>query len=286
MKLFIVSGTSGAGKSVVLNALEDLGLYCIDNLPLSLLTPFAEHLRGLERPPFQDAAVAIDARNLTSDFNQFPGIRENLAKLGLACRVIFLDAADDSLIKRFSETRRRHPLTDGEVPLTEAIAEERRLLEPISSLADIRIDTGRTNVHQLRDLVLDRIRHSGESGMSVLFESFGYKHGVPVDADFVFDVRCVPNPHWEPGLQPLTGRDRGVIEFLEAQPAADRMFEDIRGFLETWLPEFEADNRSYMTIAIGCTGGRHRSVYFAERLAEYFQAGQRHVLTRHREFSQ
>lgn len=285
MRLYIVSGTSGSGKSVVLHALEDLGLYCIDNLPLELLTPFAEHLRGVGSPAFQDAAVAVDARNLTSDFSRFSDILANLDAQGMDCHTIFLDAADDILIKRFSETRRRHPLTDGEVPLTEAIRQERGLLEPISSLAEFRIDTGRTNVHQLRELILERIERADGHGMSVLFESFGYKHGVPVDADFVFDVRCLPNPHWDPSLQPLTGRDAKVIGFLEAQPAVDEMYRDIEGLLLRWLPRFEADNRSYLTVAIGCTGGRHRSVYFVERLARFFGERQRNVLTRHRELS-
>ncbi|HKJ77704.1 MAG TPA: RNase adapter RapZ [Gammaproteobacteria bacterium] len=285
MRLYIVSGTSGSGKSVVLHALEDLGLYCIDNLPLELLPPFAEHLRGVGSPAFQDAAVAVDARNLTSDFSRFPDILAHLEGQGLECHTLFLDAADDSLIKRFSETRRRHPLTDGEVPLAEAIRLERGLLEPISSQAEFRIDTGRTNVHQLRELILSRIQHATGRGMSVLFQSFGYKHGVPVDADFVFDVRCLPNPHWETRLQPLTGLDAKVVTFLEEQPTVDEMYRDIQGFLAHWLPRFEADNRSYLTVAIGCTGGRHRSVYFVERLARSFGEHRNNVLTRHRELS-
>lgn len=294
MRFYIVSGTSGSGKSVVLHALEDMGLYCIDNLPLELLPPFAEHLRGVGSPAFQDAAVAVDARNLTSDFSRFPDILADLTGQGLECHVIYLDAADDSLLKRFSETRRRHPLTAspgagrdsaGGVPLAEAIRQERGLLEPIASQAEIRIDTGRTNVHQLRELILDRIRHATDRGMSVLFQSFGYKHGVPVDADFVFDVRCLPNPHWEPPLQPLTGLDAKVVTFLEEQPAVDEMYRDVQGFLERWLPRFEADNRSYLTVAIGCTGGRHRSVYFVERLARFFSENRNNVLTRHRELS-
>jgi UPF0042 nucleotide-binding protein len=285
MRFFVISGTSGAGKSIALHALEDQGAYCIDNLPLELLVPFARQIEGAPRHHFSDTAVGVDARNLATDFERFPAILEELRGLGLDCRVLFLDADDETLLKRFSETRRRHPLTGEGVSLAEAIRRERTLLEPIAFKADIRLDTTRTNIHQLRDELLTRVARPTRPGMSILIQSFGYKHGVPVDADFVFDVRCLPNPHWEPRLRALTGKDREVAEFLQAQPSVYRMFATMKDFLETWLPQFEADRRSYLTIAIGCTGGQHRSVYFAERLVEHFKTTKTNVIARHRELS-
>ncbi len=287
MRLFVVSGTSGAGKSVVLDVLEDLGFYCIDNLPASLLPAFADEMVKADRHhPYEDAAVGIDVRNLANDLASFPTILKELRGRTLECKVLFLDADDATLLKRFSETRRRHPLTRGGITLAEAIRHERLLLEQISLNADLRVDTSHTNVHQLRDLVRARVGRSGDGTMSVLFKSFGYKHGVPVDADYVFDVRCLPNPHWEPRLRPLTGKDPEVIEFLEHQPQVDRLFGSIKTFLEAWLPQFEAEDRSYMTVAIGCTGGQHRSVYIVERLAAHFSSiGRTKALSRHRELS-
>ncbi len=285
MRLLVISGTSGAGKSVVLHSLEDIGCYCIDNLPMALITAFAEEMANARFHEYDTVAVGIDARNLNNDFASFPALVKQLKSTGLECEVIFIDANDESLIKRFSETRRRHPLTDNEVPLEEAILQERLMLRPIASQADMQLDTSRTNVHQLRDLVQARIGRSSSSNMSVLFESFGFKHGLPVEADFVFDVRCLPNPHWEPHLRALTGKDLDVAHYLETHFEVNRMFSEIKGFLESWLPQFAADKRSYMTIAIGCTGGQHRSVYFVERLAEYFRNNQLRVLTRHRELT-
>jgi RNase adapter protein RapZ len=285
MRLLIISGTSGAGKSVVLNALEDIGCYCIDNLPMALIPAFAAEMASAKFHEYDTVAVGIDARNLNNDFAAFPEVLKQLNSTGLECEVIFIDANDDTLIKRFSETRRRHPLTDSEVPLEEAILQERLMLRPIASQSDMQLDSSRTNVHQLRDIVQARIGRRSSPSMSVLFESFGFKHGLPVEADFVFDVRCLPNPHWEPRLRALTGKDSAVAEFLESHLEVNRMFNGIKDFLESWLPQFAADKRSYMTIAIGCTGGQHRSVYFAERLAEYFRNQQQRVLTRHRELA-
>lgn len=285
MRLLIISGTSGAGKSVVLNALEDIGCYCIDNLPMALIPAFAEEMAGAKFHEYDTVAVGIDARNLNNDFAAFPTLREQLKSTGLECEVIFIDANDDTLIKRFSETRRRHPLTDNEVPLEEAILQERLMLRPIASQSDMQLDSSRTNVYQLRDLVQARIGRSSSPTMSVMFESFGYKHGIPIEADFLFDVRCLPNPHWEPRLRALTGKDSAVAHFLESHNEVNRMFSEIKDFLESWLPDFAADKRSYMTIAIGCTGGQHRSVYFVERLAGYFRDQQHRVLTRHRELT-
>ncbi len=285
MKLLIVSGTSGAGKSVVLNALEDIGGYCIDNLPLALLPAFADEMLGAQHHHYEMVAVGIDARNLNNNFATFPQMLGELRDSGLPCEVIFIDATDDILIKRFSETRRRHPLTDDEVPLEEAILQERMMLKPIAGSADMQLDSSRTNIHQLRDLVQKSIGERGNESMSVLFQSFGFKHGVPLEADFIFDVRCLPNPHWEPRLRPLTGRDMEVAHFLENHFEVNRMFEQVSDFLEQWLPQFAADNRSYMTVAIGCTGGQHRSVFFVERLSRHFQQKGITVLSRHRELS-
>lgn len=285
MRLLIISGTSGAGKSVVLNALEDIGCYCIDNLPMALIPAFAEEMASAKFHEYDTVAVGIDARNLNNDFAAFPALLKQLKSTDLECEVIFIDANDETLIKRFSETRRRHPLTDNEVPLEEAILQERLMLRPIASKSDMQLDSTRTNVHQLRDLVQARIGRRSSPNMSVLFESFGFKHGIPVEADFVFDVRCLPNPHWEPRLRALTGQDFEVAHFLENHFEVNRMFDGIKGFLESWLPQFAADKRSYMTIAIGCTGGQHRSVYFVERLSEYFRSQKHRVLTRHRELA-
>ncbi len=282
MKLVIVSGLSGSGKSTVLHVLEDLRYYAIDNLPVSLLASFAAQM--IENPEkfYQLAAVGIDARNHPDDLRRFPSLLKGLREGGIHCEVLFLDADDHILIKRFSETRRKHPLSNEQVSLAEAIALERQLLDPISTEADLYLDTSRTNLHQLRGLIRERVAHKEGSGISLMFQSFGYKHGVPVDADIVFDVRCLPNPYWETHLRSLTGRDTPVKHFLQAQPMVEEMFEDISDYLARWIPRFEAVSRTYLTIAVGCTGGQHRSVYLVERLAAHFH---RHheVIIRHRE---
>jgi len=286
MRLFVVSGTSGAGKSVALNALEDLGFYCIDNLPLGLLPAFSHEMAKGEHPGYAEAAVGIDARNLANDMAEIATHLTTLEAAGIEARILFLDADDATLLKRFSETRRRHPLTREGQSLAEAITRERALLAPLASRADLRLDTSHSNVHQLREQIRTRLG-DGESGtLSVLFESFGYKHGVPVDADFVFDIRCLPNPHWEPRLRALTGRDEEVIRFLQHREEVEAMFDSIRSFLDTWLPCFKRDNRSYLTVAVGCTGGQHRSVYLSERLSRHFAtADDLRTLCRHRELS-
>jgi UPF0042 nucleotide-binding protein len=277
----VVSGLSGAGKSVALHTLEDLGFYCIDNLPSNLLPGFAAQMTRAGGPDYENAAVGIDARDPSKDLEQLPRILGELRGQGMECQLLFLEADDDILIKRFSETRRRHPLTRRDLPLGEAIARERRLLGSLASAADLRIDTSLTTLHQLRDLV--RLRVGSPPGtLSVMLMSFGFKHGVPRDADFVFDVRCLPNPHWEPHLRPLTGRDAPVAAYLGCDPMVNEMLEALGSFLDTWTPRFEAENRAYLTIALGCTGGQHRSVYLAERLAERLRARWR-VIVRHRE---
>ncbi|ADJ27261.1 RNase adapter RapZ [Nitrosococcus watsonii] len=281
MKLLIISGVSGSGKSIALHALEDRDYYCIDNLPIYLLPTFAKKMQQDARQ--LRAAVGIDARNLPQELQQFPQILEEIEKAGIHCHIIFLDASDATLLKRFSETRRKHPLSH--IPLAEAIRCERALLETIAEKADLRIDTTCTTVHQLRDLISERIDDSVRPGMSLLFQSFGYKHGVPLDADFVFDVRCLPNPHWEPHLRPLSGRDSEVIAYLKRHKTVTQMQRDLITFLQHWLQRFQNTNRSYLTVAIGCTGGQHRSVYLAEQLKAHFHSLHARVLCRHRELS-
>ncbi len=284
MKLLIVSGLSGSGKTVALHTLEDEDFYCIDNLHMGLLPAFVEQLVSPGLKLYDKAAVGIDARSGVDDLARFPEIVDAIKSSGLDVEVIFLQADIEVLISRFSETRRRHPLTRKGLPLVEAIHLERSLLEAIASRAGLKIDTTRTNVHQLRALISERVRTSANSSLSLLFQSFGYKHGVPTDSDFVFDVRCLSNPHWEADLRPLTGRDRNVVEFLCGHAETEEMFLAIRDFLARWVPRFEADNRSYLSVSIGCTGGRHRSVYLAERLADHFkQSRYENITVRHRE---
>ncbi len=283
MKLVIVSGLSGSGKSVALHTLEDLGFYSIDNLPLFLLKDLALGLNENLDEVFKNTAVGIDARSEASELQHLPELIRTARERGIECWVVFLDAQTDTLIRRFSETRRRHPLTRGDRPLAEAIKLERQLMEPIRGVADIRIDTTLTNVHELRDLVRTRIWGDTSPKASILLQSFGFKHGVPTDVDFLFDVRCLPNPHWRSELKPLTGLDRPVIEFLESSPQVRAMRDDIAGYFDRWVPQFETDGRSYLTIAIGCTGGQHRSVYMAEALRTHFERGEHKVIVRHRE---
>jgi UPF0042 nucleotide-binding protein len=282
MKLIIITGLSGSGKSVALNTLEDLGYNAMDNLPVFLLQELARRLLDDPIPTMQRTAVGIDARNASADLQELPALVKGLRNNGMDCQILFLDARDETLIKRFSETRRKHPLADRDHSLEEAMRLERQLLEPVLSSADLHIDTTHTNIHQLRDQVRARVEQSGNN-MSILLTSFGFKHGVPPDVDFVFDVRCLPNPHWQPDLRPLTGRDRPVARFLESSPGVADMLADLSGFLERWIPAFEADARSYLTIGIGCTGGQHRSVYITEQLGKRLAKLEKAVLVRHRE---
>lgn len=279
MQVVLISGLSGSGKSVALKVLEDNGYFCVDNLPVKLFTETVELLRtsGNER-----IAISIDARG-GETVGLLPQRVEQLKLNGVDARLLFLDAKDDTLIRRFTETRRRHPLAAGQVTLEEAIARERELLSPVAE-AGHRIDTSGLQPNALRNWIKELLQiERGET--TLLFESFGYKQGIPLDADFVFDVRCLPNPFYDPRMRALTGRDAAVIAFLEKEPAAGRMLADIRTFIENWLPAFRRDNRAYLTVAIGCTGGQHRSVYLSESLAAYFRAqpGAGPVLVRHRQ---
>lgn len=283
MKLVVISGVSGSGKSTALHVLEDQDYYCIDNLPVGLLPDFAVKMSAFPGQLGELAAVGIDARNPALDLSRFSEILDTLKAAGVACEIIYIDADDEVLLKRFSETRRKHPLSGGEIPLQEAINHERRLLQPIIDRADLYVDTTRTNVHQLRDLIRERVQGKQQVKLSILFESFGFKHGMALDADFVFDARCLPNPHWETQLRMLTGKDQPVAEFLGGQDLVERFVEQIQDMLTQWIPCFEADGRSYLTVAIGCTGGQHRSVYLVERIGRYFQQQRDNVIIRHRD---
>jgi UPF0042 nucleotide-binding protein len=276
MQLFLVSGLSGSGKSVTLKMLEDSGYYCVDNLPAELLNVLMNNLKlsGVTK-----VAVSIDVRS-GNGILLMPQYIDNIKRQGTDVHVLFLDARTDTLVKRFSETRRLHPLSDGILTLPECVAHERELLAEISNIGH-HIDTSEINANALRAwikqfIALDRAR------LTLLFESFGFKNGLPLDADLVYDVRCLPNPHYDPILRPLSGRDAPVIQFLDEIPLVQKMYGDIRTFIEDWLPSFVDDNRSYVTVAVGCTGGQHRSVYLTEKLAQYFKTKQQ-VLLRHRE---
>lgn len=278
MQLFLISGLSGSGKSIALKALEDSGFYCVDNLPAELLTSLIDHLLPAG---YDNIAVSIDVRSANS-VQRLPELMLQLMQKDLAVHLLFLDAQSDTLVKRFSETRRLHPLNDGVRTLPECVSHERELLAEISNIGH-HIDTTELNANALRAWIKQFIKVD-RTRLTLLFQSFGFKHGIPLDADLVFDVRCLPNPHYNPVLRPLTGCDAAVIDFLENTPSAQDMFSDIRNFVERWLPCFVADNRSYLTVAIGCTGGQHRSVYLAEKLARYF-GQQQQVLVRHRELT-
>lgn len=282
-RLIVVTGLSGSGKTVVLRTLEDLGYYCVDNLPVALLRDFVRAVDAGDAAPGRRLAIGVDVRNRTGDLDELPAMLSRLAADGIAWELVFLDARDEVLLKRFADTRRRHPLSLGRLTLADALAEERRLLRPLVAIADRVIDSSQLNVHQLRRLITTEVAVSGQAGVSLLLESFAYRRGVPADADFVFDARCLPNPHWEPALRPLSGRDAAVREYFARHADVGSWLADVRGFLERWLPRFAAEQRSYITVAIGCTGGRHRSVYLVESLAAGFAATRGDVFTFHRE---
>ena len=277
ISVVVISGRSGSGKSTALHVLEDMGFYCIDNLPVTLLPPLIDRLSIQPR-----VAVSIDARNIAEDLSEFPDIIKDFDPSHVQTKVVYLDSSSSSLVKRFSETRRKHPLSNKDRDLREALEYESELLEPISNLADLSVDTTSLSIHELRDLVRSRVANSDHE-FALLFQSFAFKNGVPVDADLVFDVRCLPNPHWKQNLRNLTGQDEDVQTFLNDQPDVIAMYNDIITYLETWLPKFEANNRSYTTIAVGCTGGHHRSVYLASKLYAHFQDRWKNVQIRHRE---
>lgn len=282
MQLVIISGRSGSGKSAALHALEDLGYYAIDNLPAGLLIPLAEQARiqsNLSR-----VAVSIDARNLSQDLDHFPTIMQELTAEGVEVNVVYLNANAKTLLERFSSTRRRHPLTrEGELSLHEAIDREQELLDPLANLAQLTLDTTRLSVHELRSTIAREVAKAASQPTTLLFQSFGFKKGVPLDADLVFDVRCLPNPFWEIRLRGLTGLDPEVAEFFSQTSSPQEMFDDIKDFISHWLPRFVESNRSYVSVCIGCTGGQHRSVFLAQQLGEHFAQQHPEVQIRHRE---
>ena len=280
MRLIVISGRSGSGKSTALNALEDEGFNCIDNFPVRLLGSLVA-----DADPSERLAVCIDARNRRADLESLPSVLGDMgvAEPGVDCRVVYLDARSPTLVKRFSETRRRHPLTDATTDLREAIDLEREWLAELAGLADLSIDTTTLSAPELATEIRERLAMDAAVELIVLFRSFAYRSGVPVDADFVFDVRCLPNPHWREDLRDLSGLDAPVREYLDNEMEVTALYGDIRDFLAAWIPKFAAGRRRYLSVAIGCTGGRHRSVYMVERLAAHFRDQSAKVMLRHRD---
>jgi len=283
MRLIVVSGLSGSGKSVALHVLEDLGYYCVDNLPAALLKSVIDEVSKSSDDSVQLLALGVDARNRAGDIESLPTLIEELRQQGVQTELLFLQSSDDILLKRYSESRRRHPLAEHGTALRGAIDSERELLAAIIDAADLIIDTSRTSVYELGDLIRERIDRRSENTLSVLIESFGFKNGIPADADFVFDMRCLPNPYWTLELRGLTGLDDEVTSFLDDQPTFVAMYDDVLAFLQRWIPEYNDVQRGYLTVAIGCTGGQHRSVYMAEKLATALRDSHDPVLTRHNE---
>jgi UPF0042 nucleotide-binding protein len=285
MRLIVVSGLSGSGKSVALNMLEDLDYYCVDNIPAGLLPGFIAYTVRTNEPAYRLTAVGVDARNRPEDLADVPRLVEELRRSGVGCEMLFLRADNEALLKRFSETRRRHPLSRTGLGLQDALDQEARLLAPVANAADLTIDTSRLSVHELRELVRERVVDRKGGGPSLLFQALAYRHGIPDDADFVFDARALPNPYWDPALRDFTGRDEAVVRFLDQQDEVARFVDDLKGFLERWLPSLVRSNRSYITVAVGCTGGQHRSVYLAEKLAAHFNGRFGQALIRHRDLA-
>jgi UPF0042 nucleotide-binding protein len=281
VRLIVVSGLSGSGKSVALHMLEDLDWYCVDNIPAALLKSFVSHTLRSADQRYQRVAVGLDARNTPEEIATVPALLAELRSSGLPCELLFVTASDETLLRRYAETRRTHPLGRGGESLREAIEHERELLDPMVQAANMVIDTSNTGVHQLRDMVRARVERRSQARLSLLFESFGFKHGIPGDADYVFDARSLPNPYWEPALRPLTGRDPDVVRYLSADAGAARLLQDITRFIEARSPEFIATNRRYLTVAVGCTGGQHRSVFLVESLAADFARRHEEVSVRH-----
>jgi UPF0042 nucleotide-binding protein len=279
--MVVLTGLSGAGKTVALRAFEDLGFYCVDNLPTGLLPSLYRALTDGGRGALTGIAVGVDVRN-QDELERMPEALSKLAEAGADAELVFLESSDAVLLKRYAYTRRRHPLSDDGRSLIDALAEERRRLRPLLAIANRSIDTSDTNVHQLRRRIATEYGAATE-GLTLMFESFAYARGLPADCDFVFDARCLPNPHWDPRLRPFSGRDKPVREFLDNQGLVVQYATDVQRFLDAWLPRFESEDKGYLTVAIGCTGGRHRSVYLAERLAEHYRASRDQVLTFHRE---
>ncbi len=283
MKLVIVSGLSGSGKTIALHTLEDAGFFCVDNLPVGMLVDFITTMQNNKPALYDLLAVSVDARCDLDDMEHFDNILKELQALDIEVTTLFLTSEVEKLLTRFSETRRKHPLSRRGLPLVEAIHLERSILKPVRASADLTIDTSDLNVHELRRIIRHRLVEEHKDGMAILIQSFGFKHGMPADTDFMFDVRCLPNPHWEGSLRPYTGKDQPVIDYLESFEEVRRMKQSIVDFLKQWIPCFEQEGRSYMTVSIGCTGGQHRSVYLAQKICEELSAERDNVSLRHRE---
>lgn len=283
MRLIIVSGLSGSGKSVALHALEDLGFYCIDNIPAALLGGLLEQTVAAHDKLYDDMAVGVDARSRAVDLESLPDLIHSLKKKGFRCEIIFVDAEDQVLLKRYRETRRPHPLRTEGMSLQDAIGKERELLSSITYSADLVIDTTNSSIYDLRDSITQRVAERPADELSIQLESFGFKHGVPFDADFVFDVRCMPNPYWEPSLRAMNGKDHAIREFLSGHEVTESLYADIISFLRNRIPEHIEHQRNYLTVAIGCTGGQHRSVYMVERIVSELQQDYPHIIVRHNE---
>lgn len=285
-RLTIVTGLSGSGKSVALHTLEDEGFFCIDNLPANLLSELIDKLLASGSELYERLAIGIDMRSERASTDNLLNLIEELRKReDTEVEVLFLDTDRSTLVTRFSETRRKHPLSSQHLPLINAIDEEARLLHAVKSKAELVVDTSALNLHELREIIRTYLLGKTQGGLSLIFQSFGFKHGTPTSTDFMFDVRCLPNPHWEPDLRRFTGLEKPIIEFLEEQPDVQDMFQDIRDFVQRWLPLFESENRAYLTVSVGCTGGRHRSVYLTERLRKHFCTTRGNVSKRHRELT-
>jgi len=282
-RLIIVSGLSGAGKTVVLNTLEDLSYYAIDNLPVSLLNELIEQFSTKDGNLAKQIVIGIDARNTHDEFSLLPNTISSLRDKNISTDLIFIEASDDVLTKRFSETRRKHPLSTEDTSLADAIKLERYVIGELAEAADLCIDTSHMQLNELREIVRYRIAQREKAALSIQFMSFGYKNGIPKDADFVFDLRCLPNPYWNKDLRKYSGKDKPIIEFLLKQDNVNQMLSDLKQFLEKWIPQFEADSRSYLSIAFGCTGGHHRSVFIVEQLANVFSNTDKQVIIRHRD---
>ncbi len=281
MRLVIVSGLSGSGKSIALNMLEDMGWYCIDNIQAGLLPAVIEHSLLNPNRIYERSAVGLDARNEPEELAQIPALVRNLRQRKIACDLLFVQADPAMLLRRYGETRRRHPLVREGITLPDAIQEELRLLEPIAYSADLVLDTTRTSVHELRELIRTRVAPRESGRLSIMFESFGFKYGIPSGADFVFDARTLPNPYWDPALQPLNGLDTEVIAFLDAEATVSDYLQDMITFIERRIPLYQKNNRAYLTVAVGCTGGQHRSVYLVSRLNAYFSSRFPDVVAHH-----
>lgn len=283
MNLVIVSGLSGSGKTIALHTLEDAGYYCVDNLPVGLLSDFVTTMKNNKPAIYDLIAVAVDARCGIDDMGHFESILRDIKAQDIEVKILFLISKIEKLLTRFNETRRKHPLTREGLPLIEAIHMESSILKNISSNADLTIDTSELNVHELRHIIHNRLMHDNHETMAILIQSFGFKHGLPADTDFMFDVRCLPNPHWEGHLRPYSGKDQPVIEYLQGFPEVQDMQDSILQFMNHWIPCFEKEGRSYMTVSIGCTGGQHRSVYLAHKISAELQITRENVSLRHRD---